>query len=154
MILSDQQVDSMDLGQGSLIDLMWTQDAEAVVPNDGSIPDPESWFPAPGGIRVFTWVKQPVGATPPTETSGAEVRDFGLAASYESEHPGMHTSQTVDVNVVLSGELWLELDDGVTTHLRPGDVVIQNGTRHKWENRTDKPTTVLSVGVGAHQRDR
>ena len=72
MILSEKQVESMDLGQGSLIDLMWTQDAEAVVPNDGSIPEPESWFPAPGGIRVFTWT------TPVIRTSA---RDAALAAT-------------------------------------------------------------------------
>jgi len=63
----------------------------------------------------------------------------------------MHTSQTVDVDVVLSGEIWMEVDDGVTVHLKTGDVVVQNGTRHRWENRTDKDTVVLSVLVGARK---
>jgi mannose-6-phosphate isomerase-like protein (cupin superfamily) len=67
----------------------------------------------------------------------------------EAENPGMHTTQTIDVDVIISGEIWMELDNGVVTHLKTGDVVIQNGTRHKWENRTSTPTTVLSVIVGA-----
>ena len=61
----------------------------------------------------------------------------------------MHTTQTVDVDIVRSGEIWMEVDDGVTVHLKTGDVVVQNGTRHKWENRTQQDTVVMSVLVGA-----
>ena len=46
----------------------------------------------------------------------------------------MHASVTVDVGVILSGKVDLEVDDGVVTHLNARDVVIQNGTRHKWSN--------------------
>ena len=38
---------------------MWALDGEARVPNDGAIDDVKQWFPEPGGIRVFTWVKNP-----------------------------------------------------------------------------------------------
>ena len=51
----------------------------------------------------------------------------------------MHTTDTVDIDVVISGEVDLELDDGSEVHLRPGDCVIQNGTRHAWRNRTSEP---------------
>lgn len=30
----------------------------------------------------------------------------------ELEHPGMHTTDTIDYEVVLSGKVWLELEDG------------------------------------------
>jgi quercetin dioxygenase-like cupin family protein len=40
--------------------------------------------------------------------------------------------------VILEGELWLELDDGEERLMRSGDVVIQNGTRHAWRNKSDK----------------
>ena len=40
----------------------------------------------------------------------------------------MHTTDTIDFEVVLDGEVWLELDDGVEVHLRAGDTVVQNGT--------------------------
>ena len=92
-------------------------------------------LPEVRGIRVFTWVKNPVGEQTP-ESPQAEKRDLGLASNYEADHPGMHASPTIDVNVVIDGDLWLVLDNGTVTHLRTGDVVVQNGTRHKWENRT------------------
>ena len=37
---------------------------------------------------------------------------------------GMHRSDTVDVGVVVSGELWMELDDGAETLLRTGDCLV------------------------------
>ena len=45
----------------------------------------------------------------------------------EPDNPGMHTTDTIDFEVVLSGEVVLELDDGAETVLRPGDTVVQNG---------------------------
>jgi hypothetical protein len=36
-----------------------------------------------------------------------------------------------------SGELILLLDDSEVA-LKPGDVVVQRGTNHAWENRSDK----------------
>ena len=53
----------------------------------------------------------------------------------EPDAPGMHTTATIDFEVVLEGEVWLELDDGEEVHLRVGDCVVQNGTRHAWRNR-------------------
>ena len=45
----------------------------------------------------------------------------------------------------------LELDDGASKKLAPRDVVIQNGTRHAWRNRSSKPATMLFVLVGANR---
>jgi quercetin dioxygenase-like cupin family protein len=47
----------------------------------------------------------------------------------------MHRTQSVDYGIVLDGEVVLVLDESETT-LRPGDVVVQRGTNHRWENRT------------------
>jgi hypothetical protein len=55
----------------------------------------------------------------------------GLAESVETDHPGFHTSDTVDVDLVLTSEIVLELDDGAEVTLSPGDCVVQNGTRHR-----------------------
>ena len=38
----------------------------------------------------------------------------------EPDRPGMHTTDTVDFDIVLRGEVWLELDGGQEVHLRPG----------------------------------
>ena len=51
----------------------------------------------------------------------------------------VHRTQSVDYGIVLSGEMVLVLDDSETV-LRAGDVAVQRGTNHRWENRT--PETV------------
>jgi len=73
----------------------------------------------------------------------------GLADHFEKEDPGMHKTNTVDYSVVYDGEMWLELDDGETLHLKRGDVVVQNGTRHAWRNKGTNPVTMLFFLNGA-----
>ena len=48
----------------------------------------------------------------------------------------MHRTRTLDYVVLVEGELVLILDDGEVI-LKPGDVVVQRGTDHAWENRSD-----------------
>jgi len=62
----------------------------------------------------------------------------------------MHTTDTIDFEVVLSGEVVLELDDGVEKVLRVGDTVVQNGTRHRWSNRGSVPAVLAVILLGAH----
>lgn len=49
----------------------------------------------------------------------------------------MHRTRTLDYVVVIEGEVVLVLDDSEVT-LKKGDVVVQRGTNHAWENRSDK----------------
>jgi quercetin dioxygenase-like cupin family protein len=64
--------------------------------------------------------------------------------------PGMHTTATIDFEVVLSGTVTLELDDGAMVTLQPGDTVVQNGTRHRWGNPGSEPATLAVFLIGAH----
>ena len=64
----------------------------------------------------------------------------------------MHTSDTIDFEYVLSGEVWLELDDGKEVHLRAGDTVVQNGTRHAWRNKGTEPCRLVFCLIGARRR--
>ena len=92
------------------------------------------------------------------ETDG-RLRDAGLTLERGSVirivdmMPGgvspMHRTNSIDYGMVLSGEVELELDDGASRKLAPHDVVIQNGTRHAWRNRSNAPATMLFVLVGA-----
>jgi mannose-6-phosphate isomerase-like protein (cupin superfamily) len=75
----------------------------------------------------------------------------GLAEKFEAEAPGMHTTDTVDYDIVLDGEIWLELDDGAEVHLQQGDVAIQCGTRHAWRNKGEKAATMCFVLIGAQR---
>ena len=72
----------------------------------------------------------------------------GLMEHMEPENEGMHTTDSVDYGVVISGNPKLELDDGETVDLEPGDIVIQNGTRHAWRFKDDEVTTMLWVLLG------
>jgi naringenin degradation protein FdeH len=56
----------------------------------------------------------------------------------------MHRTETVDYGIVLGGEVVLVLDDGETV-LRAGDVVVQRGTNHRWENRSAAPARVAFI---------
>ena len=59
----------------------------------------------------------------------------------------MHRTETVDYGIVLEGEVHLVLGDGSATHLHRGDVVVQRGTDHAWENRTDEVARMAFVLV-------
>jgi len=62
------------------------------------------------------------------------------------EADGFHTTETIDYVMVLEGEVSLELDTGEVL-LKPGDCVVQRGTRHAWRNRTDGPVKMMAVMV-------
>ena len=116
---------------------------------------PDSVVPGPGGtsLHIVTFPPDSVFADPSFDAHAAQkealVRLRGLADHFEKEDPGMHETNTVDYSVVYDGEIWLELDDGETLHLRRGDVVVQNGTRHAWRNKGAKPVTMLFFLNGA-----
>ena len=64
---------------------------------------------------------------------------------------GFHRTDTTDFGVVLSGNLALQLDDGAEVSLSPGDVLIENGTRHRWRVVGDVPATLASFIIGARR---
>ena len=96
-----------------------------------------------------------IGATEPGEPTDRPVRVpppvNGVLVRYTEMEPGaaapMHRTETVDVGVVLDGETWLVLDDGSETRMGPGDAVVQRGTNHSWENRSDRPVRMVFVQI-------
>ena len=63
----------------------------------------------------------------------------------------MHRTQTVDYGIVLDGEVVLVLDDSETV-LRTGDVVVQRGTSHRWENRSGATARVAFILIDGARR--
>ena len=61
----------------------------------------------------------------------------------------MHSNETVDYTVIMSGELDMLLEDGSEVHLRAGDVVVQRATRHDWINRGTVPCIVAFILLDA-----
>ena len=114
-------------------------------------------FPGPGGtmFRLITYPpRRPEGYKPPPgvtlETALKELNDKvpGMGDVMERGAPGMHTSDTIDYCVVVRGEMTLELDDGQRVHLRQGDCVVQNGTRHRWRNPLFEPCLMAFISIG------
>src|SRR5713101_4153221 len=46
----------------------------------------------------------------------------------------------------------MHLEDGAEVSLSPGDVLIENGTRHRWRVVGDVPATLASFIIGAQRR--
>ena len=61
----------------------------------------------------------------------------------------MHRTDTIDYLVVMSGEIDMELDDGVEVHLKAGDVMVQRGTIHNWVNRGTAACKIAVILVDA-----
>jgi mannose-6-phosphate isomerase-like protein (cupin superfamily) len=116
-----------------------------------------AYFPTVGGFRfgLFSVPPQQAGQSEDIdiEMFSRELEDKlpGLLPVLEMDHPGMHTTDTIDFEYVISGEVWLELDDGVEVHLCPGDTVVQNGTRHAWRNKGTEPCRMVVCMLGAHR---
>jgi quercetin dioxygenase-like cupin family protein len=67
-----------------------------------------------------------------------------------ARHPGFHQTDTVDYAIVLEGEVWAILDEAETL-LKAGDVLIQRGTFHAWDNRSEAVCRVLFVLIDAER---
>jgi mannose-6-phosphate isomerase-like protein (cupin superfamily) len=65
-------------------------------------------------------------------------------------HPLMHRTRTIDYAVVLSGEIDMMLDDSVT-HVRAGDVIVQQASNHAWINRGTQPCRILFTLIDSRQ---
>ena len=63
--------------------------------------------------------------------------------------PRVHRTDSIDYAAVLSGEIDMELDDGVTVHLGQGDTLVQRGTIHNWVNRGSEPCVIAFVLIAA-----
>ena len=118
-------------------------DGRAVFVNDESLPVD----PIPSGDAAFSliWTTAKVPADNNDQTDG-RTRDAGLTLNQGSVIrivdmlPGgsspMHRTNSIDYGIVLSGQVELELDDGVVTTAGPGDIIVQRGTMHLWRNRS------------------
>lgn len=102
-------------------------------------------------MRIIDWPAEP--------EDPAELRrlmDKTFASMYPDahrdvkpgEHPGMHTTDTVDYAIVLEGEIVAIMEEGETV-MRQGDVLIQRGTAHAWANRSGKPVKVAFILIDA-----
>lgn len=121
------------------------------------MPEKTRAFPGPGGtyFRLISYppkrppdYRRPEGTTFESGLQELSNKVPRMGDHFDRNEPGMHTSDTVDYGVVVRGEMTLELDDGKIVHLRQGDCIVQNGTRHRWRNPLPEPCLMAFISVG------
>ena len=65
-----------------------------------------------------------------------------------ARHQNSHRTKSIDYAIVLDGEIDMLMDDS-EIHMKPGDVLIQQGTNHAWVNNGDKTCRIAFVLVDA-----
>ncbi|MFK8017716.1 MAG: cupin domain-containing protein [Gammaproteobacteria bacterium] len=122
----------------------------------------------PSGDAAFAtiWSSASVPVDLNDETDGAS-RDVGLTLNGGSVIrvvdmlPGcaspMHRTNSLDYGIVVSGEVELELDDGVLEVCGAGDIIVQRGTIHLWRNASTtqlcRIVFVLTEAIGPYVHD-
>ncbi len=95
---------------------------------------------------------------------GASFVELELAAHAQT---AMHSTQSVDLGVIITGEIVLTLDSGeekilkyafpltnlkvIAYNCRTGDLFVQKGATHRWENRTDSPARMVVVVTASRE---
>jgi uncharacterized cupin superfamily protein len=139
---------------------IWGWDAEPQLPLEApGAYVPSSTFPPRGGVRVFA-TRGPLRDAPQSpadEAAEAEIMRLHRAEpagmTTKPGEPGMHRTDTIDIGVIVSGEVTIEAEDGSTVTLGPGDVYVQNGALHRWHPNPDNPAHIVFVLVGAERRE-
>jgi mannose-6-phosphate isomerase-like protein (cupin superfamily) len=137
---------------------IWGSDSIPELPSDGTPPAQLRYFPPKSGFRFGFFSIPPETTTSVNQISSPSALEEiqhklpGMVDVLEPDDPGMHTTDTVDFDVIVSGEVYLELDDGAEVLLRAGDCVIQNGTRHAWHNRSAEKCVISVALVGADRK--
>jgi mannose-6-phosphate isomerase-like protein (cupin superfamily) len=140
------------------------QNGKSVVLSDGAPPQNHLMQgPAVGADFFEVWnVPQAVPQLTSTEAREPNEREFTIMPaaghliriidiyppSMGGKRTVMHRTRTLDYAVVIEGEVVLVLDDSEVV-LRKSDVVVQRGTDHAWENRSDQMTRMAFFHIDA-----
>jgi quercetin dioxygenase-like cupin family protein len=136
-------------------------DGRSIVLEDASVPHVRQ---LPGASFDEIWATgaapEPLGLVPTGEPTSMEPRigpppggstirviDFPPASKGGRRSP-MHRTRSLDYGIVLEGKMVLILTDSEVA-LKAGDVVVQRGTDHAWENRSPSPARMAFVLVDA-----
>ena len=67
-----------------------------------------------------------------------------------ARHPFMHRTDSLDYAVVLTGEIYMMMDEDEYL-VRAGDVIVQQGTNHAWSNRGTGPCQIAFILIDAEK---
>lgn len=131
-ITRDEVVPVTSVPDGRGLGRLWEGDGvlpggDAVKPGDDAVESP--FFPTAGGVRFWSVTVPPEApdAPPPAE---------------------FHHTSTLDVGLVLSGRIVLEMEDGTSAELSAGQAFAQQGTPHHWRNPYPVDAVIAVVMMG------
>jgi len=91
--------------------------------------------------KIWTTAEVPADLNDPTEgrdreaattlMGGSVIRIVDMLPGAQSP---FHRSASIDYGIVMSGEIELELEDGIKKTIGPGGIIVQRGTVHLWRN--------------------
>ncbi len=108
----------------------------------------------PGASSCVLWSTKgfPVdndGFTDPTTGSFKTTVENGSVFRIVRYEPGVtprnHRTDSIDYAIVMSGQIDMELDDGVVVTLKAGDALVQRGTIHNWVNNGTEDCVIAFV---------
>jgi quercetin dioxygenase-like cupin family protein len=114
--------------------------------------------PRPGAEYSVIWSTDTLPANndgnedPSKKSIGTTVENgavFRIVCYGPGVTPRNHRTDSIDYAVVMSGEIDMELDDGVVVHLKAGDVLVQRGTVHNWVNNGKAPCIIAFTLISA-----
>jgi hypothetical protein len=139
-------------------------DGKSVVLSDGPPPQHHAMKGAEIGADFYEiWnTTRPVPVLSSTEAREPNERTFAIMPVsghllriieiYPPRNGGkrtvMHRTSTLDYALVIDGEIVLILDDS-EVELHKGDVVVQRGTDHAWENRSEQMARIAFFHIDA-----
>src|SRR5436305_13485038 len=146
VFVRDEQVDGVPIpGLGELA-FLWNANEPATYPNAGNNPAAPGIFPPVGGIRFIIGTYLPGDFIAPEPTPEMHLED---GDELGGANAGFHRTDTTDYAAVLSGNLALQLADGAEVSPFPGDVLLEDGTRHRWREGGNAPAAMASRIIGA-----
>ncbi|KRF22499.1 hypothetical protein [Phycicoccus sp. Soil802] len=131
---------------------LWESDR---VPNDvmaeSTLTGSAVILPPPCGYKYMVTTYHPDSSWDYDEGYGDALAAGGASESLvRGDIPGLHATDTVDIVTLISGELWAVSETGETL-LRPGDTFVQRGTKHTWQNRSDRDAVAVAIMIGARR---
>jgi uncharacterized cupin superfamily protein len=154
-----ETVDPMKIGKERVWHV-WGWDRIPTLPfNPSAAYVARSWAPPAGGMRLSA-TRFSADQVPRSEVERATEAALQALASAEPcgrcddpGRPGMHRTDSIEIGVVVAGEVRVEAENGESVTLRPGDVYVQNGAMHRWCSDEDASAHVVFISFGVRRDD-
>jgi hypothetical protein len=118
--------------------------------------EPVAAAPPYGGLELFrAWSGASLDEVPVAAGDAVTVTLVRFLAPRGDAAPPFtryHWHDTVDIQILIDGELVQRLDDGSEVTMRPGDVVVQCGGSHAWDVRGGRDAILAIVAQRARRR--